>query len=178
MVKKHWVLWGAAVGLAGAATYNDVIPSMEQVGSIVTPIAGAVDGTVDAIHDVMESGTSLAEPVIGSLAPAAFPIIAGAKWANILVNKYGPDNMYLKALATITWGVIGWAATTTVIWPYLAVAGLGYTAWKSPKVLEWIARKGIAAPTQGVKWIGDGWKRGKNAATAKNWSNWPDGVFA
>lgn len=176
-ITKWWLgaatAWAWTLGVDAAREWADWWQT-------ATEIAGATGWVVDWVNDIISSWTNLVEniPIVWQAAPFAFPVIAGAKWAHMLASKYGPDSMWFKWLATATWGALGWAATLTFLWKYLTIAGLWVAAWKSPKVLEWIARKWIAAPTQWVKWIWDGWKRGKNAVTAKNWSGWENWVFA
>lgn len=176
-VKKG--LWATAIA-GGTTLWLDYLRDT-SFGTTAAETVGVTDWVVNLVNGVIEKWANLVEnvPLIWEAAPFAFPVIAGLKWWNMLANKlFHEDSKMLKRLTTIAGWVVGWVAATTVASPYLTVAGLGYAAWKSPKILEWIARKGVAFPVQGAKWIGDGWKRWKNAATAKDWSKWEKWVFA
>ncbi len=167
------ILWWASLG----ADYLRDTHLWETAGEI----AGITHGIVGSINNVIEKWVELVEnvPFVGDAAPFAFPVIAGAKWAHILADKmFDKERKVLRGLTTIAWWALGWLASMSVVGKYLTVAGLWYTAWKSPKVIEWLARKWLAFPVQWAKWIGDGWKRWKNATFAKTWKNEEWWIFA
>ena len=183
--KMKWAWWAA---VAGAATLG--IDAMRDVDywSTLAAWAGhwvqaawAVDGFAWYISDIIETwweALSNIVPYADVAAPFAFPAIAGAKWAHILASKYGPDSKMFRALATVTGWALWWAASMLVAWKYLALAWLGYTVWKSPKALNWIAKKWVSIPVQGFKWLWDGVKRWKNVYNANNWGSWVNWVYA
>lgn len=172
-----WVWLWMPLGI-DVSRWTDAFTTHSELISWWADALSFTSGIAQGVNNIIEWWTDLLEPVVWGFSWAILPAIAWAKWAHMLASKYGPDSMWFKWLATVTWWVLGWAASASVAWPYLAIAGLWVAAWKSPKVLEWIARKWIAVPAQWVKWIWDGWKRGKNAVTAKNWSSWEKWVFA
>lgn len=109
-----------------------------EVWQTIWTIVWTVDGIIETWAEAVNN---ISQPILGSAAPFAFPMIAwwalGKKLSDAMWIEWKWKKRATTVLWTWIWAWLWVAASTSVLAPYLTVAWAGYSAYKGAKLVKW-----------------------------------------